>query len=195
MPEAPNPIAAPIIATLVAKSLTHALGSVASEGMNHLMPHNGRQSGFIASDRENAGVDSNLAAGQRERVFRLIIFDDAHVPFEGIGRLRVLRLFGNLDNPVGDASDRFHLSGIIGDLDFRVTQNLRVGFSAHTVFVAFRDGHKLPAPRVRIDGAPTGLNKNHDDKHGLKKQRGSSVSHAGLPKALSRRIIPSSTHV
>jgi len=69
------------------KPLAHALGAVAREGVGDLVPEHDREPVGALGEREDAGVDGDLAAGQAERVLLLRVVDRHETPLV-VGTLR-----------------------------------------------------------------------------------------------------------
>ena len=124
--------------------LAHALGAVAREGVGDLVPEHDREPVGALGEREDAGVDGDLAAGQTERVLLLRIVDRHEAPLV-VGTLR------DAGQALPHCLDRsVHLRASV---EVALAEHLLEGARPELVLLLRRDEDQLRAASVRRGGA------------------------------------------
>jgi hypothetical protein len=136
--------------------LEDALGAVTGDGVRDFVADDRGEAGFRLRDREDAGVNDDLAAGQTERVYLLAV-DDADLPIErgsGVARLR--------GDPGRDAPDR--LCGGTALNDIRAGEDLLKRLEAERLLLLGGHRNALDAAgfRIRESFRAEKLKDNHD---------------------------------
>jgi len=170
---------------LCGKSLAHALGAMARDGVRDLVPHHHRKSGLVARHRQQSRVHGNLAARQRESVDRLRRVDDGELPL-------VFGFVGDPGNAFTDAADDGVDLGIA--IDLLLAEDLLVGLRPEREVLGLGDHHQAAALRVRHGRARA--ERHRRDSGGDRTPRASAeaekVAHGGMDHGTDDRKIEAS---
>src|SRR2546427_13039723 len=120
------------------------------QGVGDLMARARGWSRLIFRDVEDPRIDSDLSAWQREGVYGLVVFDDAHFPRKGVGNVCVLGFLGCLNDSRRPSLDRFDFTWILGGRHLRIVENLLIGLGALLHFLGGRHHYELVTTSVRI---------------------------------------------
>ena len=136
------------------ETLADAFGAVTGDDVPDLVTENDGEPGRGLRDRQDARVDGNLPAGEREGVLLLRVIDHRELPVE-------VWTVHHPRDPLPDGLDRLHDRA--APLEATLGEDLLVGLRSELGLLLGRDQDQLRAPRVRGGRARDRREEAHDE--------------------------------